>query len=71
MESFKQFLDVANGFLWGPVMLVLLLGTGIMFTLRLRFIQITKLKLAFKNIFKKSHDSGDEHEGFLGRVIGD
>lgn len=63
MESFKQILGVANGFLWGPVMLVLLLGTGIMFTLRLRFIQITKLKLAFKNIFKKSHDSGDENEG--------
>lgn len=56
-ESLSQFLDVANGILWGPIMLVLLLGTGILFTLRLRFIQVTKLKTAFKRIFAKSDES--------------
>ena len=31
-----------NGVLWGPVLLILLCGTGIYYTFRLKFIQVRK-----------------------------
>ncbi|WP_028829727.1 alanine/glycine:cation symporter family protein [Proteocatella sphenisci] len=40
-----------NKVLWGPFMLFLLLGTGIYFSLKMRFIQVRKVKLAFKQTF--------------------
>lgn len=40
-----------NGVLWGPVMLFLLLGTGILYTIKLRFLQIRRLKNIFKQTF--------------------
>lgn len=55
-----RFLGISNNILWGPIMLVLLLGTGILFTIKLKGIQVTKLKLAFKQIFAKSDDSQSE-----------
>jgi len=50
------FFQYVNGILWGPVMLVLLLGTGVLFTWKLRFIQIRRLKAAFKETFAKMFD---------------
>ncbi|MGB5822494.1 MAG: sodium:alanine symporter family protein [Proteocatella sp.] len=40
-----------NKVLWGPFMLFLLLGTGIYFSFRMRFIQVRKVKVAFKETF--------------------
>lgn len=58
MEGFFEVVRYLNSLLWGPPMLVLLLGTGIWFTFRLRFVQVRKIKLVFKKtfgeIFKKS-----------------
>ncbi|SDK11752.1 alanine/glycine:cation symporter family protein [Natronincola ferrireducens] len=52
-----------NSILWGPIMLFFLLGTGLLFTLKLRFIQIRKFKYiwreTFGGIFKKI-DKADE-----------
>lgn len=56
------FLDIINDFLWGPVMLALLLGTGIIFTFKLRFLQVRKIVPAVKELFKKE-DSDIESEG--------
>ena len=57
-----ELIEKVNGFLWGPAMLFLLLGTGILFTFKLRFLQIRKLKTAYKQIFgkpeKESKDVG-------------
>ncbi len=50
------FFQYVNGILWGPVMMVLLLGTGLLFTWKLRFIQFRKLKAAFKETFGKMFD---------------
>ena len=36
MEFFMGFLNSFSGFLWGPAMLVLLVGTGIYLTLGLK-----------------------------------
>lgn len=48
----QDFLDSINGVIRGPYMLVLLVGTGIYLTIRLKLIQIFKLPLALKLILK-------------------
>ena len=53
MQLLTQILKQINDYVWGLPLICLLLGTGIYFTFKLRLIQLTKLKLAFKCIFKK------------------
>lgn len=53
-----QFLDQLDSFVWGPPLLTLLVGTGILLTIRLGFIQLLKLPQALKLIFK-SDDQGE------------
>lgn len=55
----NDFLMRINDVIWGIPLIVLLLGTGIYFTIKLRFLQIRKLKLAFLCIFKKQDGDGD------------
>lgn len=55
----EQFLTTINDFVWGIPLITLLLGTGIYFTFRLKFLQLSKLKLAFQCIFKKDSGDGD------------
>ena len=66
MDQVNQFLTVLSGYLWGTPMLVLLLGTHLFFTIRLRFIQRytgMAIKLSFK---KDSGGAGDvSHFGAL------
>ena len=40
-----------NKVLWGPFMLFLLLGTGVYFSFRMRFIQVRRVRLAVKQTF--------------------
>lgn len=64
MEGFFNVVAYLNSLLWGPPMLALLLGTGIWFTLRLRFVQVRKIKLVFKKTFGdlfKKNEKADEH----------
>lgn len=59
MQLITQILKQINDIVWGLPLICLLLGTGIYFTFKLKFIQLRKLKLAFKCIFKKE----DEQDG--------
>lgn len=53
-------LSQINSFIWGPPLLILLVGTGILFTFKLGFLQIIKLPTALKLIFKSENSgSGD------------
>ncbi|HSQ89699.1 sodium:alanine symporter family protein [Romboutsia sp.] len=53
-------LNQVNSFIWGPPLLLLLVGTGISFSFKLGFLQITKLPTALKLIFKaENNGSGD------------
>lgn len=60
MENFnEQLLVVLNkisSVVWGPIMLLLLLGTGLYYTIMLRGMPFTKLIRAFKEIFKSDGD---------------
>ena len=49
MEAFNNFVTTINGFVWGPVMLCLLVGTHVFLTLRTGIIQrktFTGIKLS-------------------------
>lgn len=48
-ETIASVNDVLNGIVWGPVMLVLLVGTGVLLTLMTGFPQLTKLGIIMKN----------------------
>ena len=54
-------LQKIDDFVWGFPMIILILSVGILLTIRLRGLQITKLPLAIKNIFKndKSGKAGE------------
>ena len=54
MEAFMNFLGKVSDFVWGPPMLVLIVGTGIYLTFRLSFLQIRSLPYALKLSFSKS-----------------
>ncbi len=61
-QSLQTFMETISGLVWGPYMLVLIVGTGIFLTLRLFFWQIRMLPLAFKQVFGK-HDQAHSHAG--------
>ncbi|MGX9755873.1 alanine/glycine:cation symporter family protein [Clostridioides difficile] len=55
-----DILNKVDAFIWGPPLLVLLVGTGILLTVRLGVVQITKLPRALKLIFSaENKGSGD------------
>ena len=47
MEQLLQLVNTASNYLWNVVLIILLCGTGIYYTIRLRFIQVRKFKEAF------------------------
>lgn len=64
MAELNQWANAADSFVWGPVMLCLLVGTGIYMTLTLHFLTWRNLPYALKSIFSKesrttSRGSGD------------
>ncbi len=65
MTAIMEFLDTINAFVWGPPMMIILVGTGVFLTLRLGGIQFRKSgyawKLIFKGAFKK--DVAERGEG--------
>lgn len=54
MEAFVQgLIDAVNGVLWNYVLIALLLGVGVWFTLRFRMIQLKALLLSVKLVGSK------------------
>ena len=55
-----EILNAVDSFIWGPPLLVLLVGTGILLTVRLRLLQVFRLKRALTLIFTaKESGEGD------------
>ncbi|MCI1966368.1 MAG: sodium:alanine symporter family protein [Oscillospiraceae bacterium] len=64
MDNFANILAQVDSFIWGPVLLVLLIGTGLFLTVKLRFLPWRNLGYALKYVFGKgsrqtSHGPGD------------
>ncbi len=58
MDMLSELLSRANQFVWGPYMLALLVGTGVVLSLKLRFIQVRKLGVALKLVFSRPESMG-------------
>lgn len=61
MDSFMAFIDWLNGLVWGPYMLFLLVGTGVLLTIMLRGLQFTKLGHSlYLALIKRKDDEAEE-----------
>ncbi|MFL2530667.1 MAG: alanine/glycine:cation symporter family protein [Porticoccaceae bacterium] len=56
---FEQFIDTVNSVVWGPAMLILLLGTGVFLSIGLRGMTITRIPYAFGQLLKGRKGSGE------------
>ena len=60
ISSFETLISTLSGWVWGPPMLTLLVGTGLYLTILLKGLQFRVLPLAFQIIFHKDHsEDGD------------
>ncbi|OEE40018.1 alanine/glycine:cation symporter family protein [Vibrio anguillarum] len=60
MNNLQYILESIDNFVWGPPLLILLVGTGIYFTFRLGLIQFRHLPTALKMVFSKDKDAGKQ-----------
>ena len=58
----KGILDAVGGFVWGPVTIVLLVGTGVFITLLVKVIQVRRFVYAWKLISGKFDNPEDKGE---------
>ena len=59
-SGIQDFLDKIDSIIWGPPLLILLMGTGIYLTIRLKLLQVFKLPLALKYVFGKDEEANNE-----------
>lgn len=62
MEFLNTLVNQLNGIVWGPPMLVLILGTGLFLMLRLKFMPLTKIGAGFKLMWQ-GRKKGDAQSG--------
>ena len=76
MEAINSFISSLSSFVWGPPMLVLLVGTGLFLTIKLRGVQLRGLFHAIKILFTKDEDAKGDISQFsalmlsLGATVG-
>ncbi|ROT98265.1 sodium:alanine symporter family protein [Marinobacter sp. R17] len=61
MEALSDFIKLINGWVWGPPMLVLILGVGLFLSLGLKLMPVLKLRAGFRLMWqgRKSTDEGE------------
>ena len=62
MDTVHSIIAAVNGFVWGPVMLLLILGTGLYLSLSLRFLPIRMVPEGFKLLWQGRKEKGEEGE---------
>lgn len=61
-EIMLEFVKSVNGWMWGYILLFILCGTGIYFTVRLKFIQVRKFAEGCRLVFGHFKINGDKRE---------
>ena len=59
MEALTQFVSAINGIVWGPPMLVLILGTGLFLQVRLKLMPIAKIGAGFTMVWQGRKPAAD------------
>ena len=57
-----EFVKAVNEWMWGLILLIILCGTGIFFTIRLKFIQVRKFGEGCRLVFGHFKSSGGERK---------
>ncbi len=60
MTNLQSLLQSVDNFIWGPPLLILLVGTGIYFTFRLGLLQFRHLPTALKMVFSKDKNANKQ-----------
>ncbi len=63
-QQINSFLEAADSFIWGLPLIIFILLVGILLTTRLKGLQISKLILAFKYIFRPDSSKNGEVSSF-------
>ena len=63
MEQLNEIVTKIDNFVWGPVMLILLVGTGVFLTVRTRFLTWKNLGYALKSTLSKAARTKSRGEG--------
>ena len=60
-----KVIEGLNSFFWGYLLIILLVGTGIFFTLKLKFIQVREFKMGLKHLVNGFDLNGEDadHKG--------
>lgn len=56
---FEKLVSVLNDIIWSPVLVVLLVGAGIYFSCRTRFVQVRRFGLMVRSLFSKAEKAED------------
>ncbi|MBQ8010114.1 MAG: alanine:cation symporter family protein, partial [Oscillospiraceae bacterium] len=64
METFNEFIKKVDDLVWGLPLIILIIGCGILLTIRLRGIQVHKLGTALKYMFQDEENAGGEVSSF-------
>lgn len=59
MEALTQFVSAINGIVWGPPMLVLILGTGLFLQVRLKLMPIARIGTGFAMVWSGRKPAAD------------
>jgi len=60
MQAIEAWLGVVNDFVWGPFLLVLLLGTGLYLSLALKLMPLLRIGTAFRLLFRGRKSESSE-----------
>ncbi|MDQ0338034.1 AGCS family alanine or glycine:cation symporter [Caldalkalibacillus uzonensis] len=63
MEQFQQIIGTLTGYIWGPWMIISLVGIGVYFTIGTKFLQIRKFPFIIKQTLGRFFDKESEIEG--------
>mgnify|MGYP005917818747 FL=1 len=62
MDALLEVVSKGNDFLWSFLLILLLCGTGVYYTVRLKFIQVRKFGEGCRQVFGHIKLNGEKHE---------
>lgn len=65
LQSLDNFFNAGTGFLFGPIMLCVFFGTGILMTIVTRGVQFRKFGVAIRTVFGALRKKGGDGDGQL------
>jgi Na+/alanine symporter len=59
MQNLNDFISALNGIVWGPLMLILILGTGLYLMYGLAFMPLRRIGYSFKLLWQGRVEKGE------------